>query len=278
VTEAAGPGDDLATRGAEAVRRATDLVPAVAVIAGSGLSGALSSVASVAELAYADLPGFPEPTVPGHTGTLIVGTLAGVPLVVFLGRIHYYEGHPMDLVTLPVRLAAALGARTLVLTAAAGGLDPGLEPGTLVVGSDHLNFLGVNPLRGWRDADGRPSFAGLAGLYPEGLAVPAMEAAVAAGIPAARGVYAALPGPTYETPAEVDFLRRAGADVVGMSVVPEACAAAALGLRCLGLYCVTNKVGAPVSHHEVEHVASAFAPALGRVLERVLPTIGDGHE
>jgi purine-nucleoside phosphorylase len=184
----------------------------------------------------------------------------------------------MELVTLPARLAAALGARTLVITAAVGGLDPALEPGGLVVGTDHLNFLGLNPLRGWRDAEGRPAFVSLTGLYPEGLASRAMEAAGSAGIAAARGVYAAMPGPTYETPAEVEFLRHAGASVVGMSVVPEACAAAALGMRCLGLYCVTNKVGAPVSHAEVERVAATAATGLGRVLELVLPTIGENDE
>ena len=276
MTEAVGPGDDLAERSAAAVREVTDVAPAVAIIMGSGLSGAVAEMDRAAEIDYTDLPGFPEPTVPGHVGRLVLGTIARVPVAVFLGRVHFYEGHPMSLVTLPTRLAAALGARSVVLTAAVGGLDPALEPGSLVVGSDHLNMLGENPLRGWRDASGRPAFVAMAGIYPERWAEAAAAAALEAGVAAARGVYAALPGPTYETPAEVAFLRRAGADVVGMSVVPEACAAAALGLGCLGLYCVTNKVGEPVSHREVEQVASRFAPALGRVLERVLPEMGDG--
>lgn len=278
MTELVGPGDGLADRGAEAVRRTADLVPSVAVITGSGLGGATADIEVVAELTYADLPGFPPPTVAGHEGKLVLGRLAGVPVAVFLGRIHYYEGHPMSLVTLPTRLAAALGAGTLVVTAAVGGLDPSLEPGTMVVGSDHINFLGVNPLQGWTDASGGPAFVSLAGIYPDELAAPALRAAEEVGLPAARGVYAAMPGPTYETPAEVGFLRGSGATVVGMSVVPEVCAAAALGLRCLGLYCVTNKVGGPVSHEEVKAVAERFSGGLGQVLARVLPEIGEERD
>lgn len=274
MTGPVGPGDDLAERGAEAVRRVTDLAPRTAVIAGSGLGDALAGIEPAAEVPYRDLPGFPEPSVPGHAGRLVLGSLAGVPVAAFLGRVHFYEGHRMALVTLPVRLAAALGVRVLVVTAAVGALDPGLEPGTLVVGSDHLNFLGENPLRGWRDPGGRPIFTELTDVYPDAPAERAVEAAREVGLPAARGVYAAMPGPTYETPAEAEFLRRAGASVVGMSVVPEACAAAALGLGCLGLYCVTNTVGAEVSHEEVTRVAAAFAERLREVLVRVLPAIG----
>lgn len=275
MTERVGPGDGLADRVATAIRHTSDLTPSVSVIVGSGLGEAVAGIEVDAEFSYTELPGFPEPTVPGHVGKLVLGRLAGVPAAVFLGRVHHYEGHPMSLVTLPARLAAVLGARTLVITAAVGGLDPSLEPGSLVVGSDHLNFLGVNPLRGWTDASGEPAFVSLAGIYPDDLAALATRAAEEIGLPTARGVYAAMPGPTYETPAEVRFLRASGATVVGMSVVPEVCAAAALGLRCLGLYCVTNKLGAPVSHGEVKSVAASFSGSLGEVLARVLPAIGE---
>ena len=271
----AGPGDDLAERGAEAVLAATDLRPRVAVIAGSGLGDALDQIDADLDLPFGDLPGFPAPSVPGHAGRLVIGSLAGAPVAGFLGRVHFYEGHPMSLVTLPARLAAALGVRTLVVTASTGALHPDLEPGTLVVGADHLNLLGENPLRGWRDPEGRPVFVDLTRVYPPEVAALAVGAAEEMGIPVARGVYAAMPGPTYETPAEADFIRRAGGDVVGMSVVPEACAAAALGMRCLGLYCVTNRVGVHVSHEEVTRVAAGFAQHLRELLGRIVPALGE---
>lgn len=269
----AAPPDDRAPQAAEKVRAATDVRPAVAIILGSGLGGAADGMERAAELPYQDLPGFPPPSVPGHAGRLVMGTLAGVPVAAFLGRVHFYEGHPMSIVTLPARLAFRLGARTLVATAAVGGLDGSLQPGSLVVGSDHLNFLGQNPLRGWRDEEGRPPFVDMSSVYDDALAERALAGAGGIGIPAQRGVYAAMPGPTYETPAEIEFLRRSGATVVGMSVVPEATVAAAVGMRCLGLYCVTNVVGAAVDHREVTDVAGRFAGLLGRLLAGLLPEI-----
>ena len=268
-----GPGDGLAERSVEAVREATATVPRAAIVLGSGLGRAVEAIEAEAEIPYANLPGFPEPTVPGHAGRLVVGTLAGVPVAAFLGRIHFYEGHDMALVTLPTRVAAALGAEVLIATAAVGGLDPGLAAGSLVVGEDHLSFLGQNPLRGWRHQDGRPPFVSPADAYDRDLAEAALKAAADLGLPAGRGVYAACAGPTYETPAEIEYLRRAGATVVGMSVVPEASAAAALGLRFVGLYCVTNAAGPGTTHVEVEEVATAFAGKLAGVLERVLVEI-----
>jgi purine-nucleoside phosphorylase len=274
MTERVGPGDGLAAEAAAAVRAHTPVVPRVAVIAGSGLGDALDVVEVEAEIAYTDLPGFPAPGVPGHAGRLVLGRIGGVPVAGFLGRVHFYEGHPMPLVTLPARLAAALGADALVVTAAVGGLDPDLAPGSLVVGTDHLNMLGESPLRGWRDADGRPPFVELTRAYPREWAELALAAAAELDLSAAPGVYAAMPGPMYETPAEAELLRRAGATVAGMSVVPEVLAAAALGMRCLGLYCVANTVGVEVTHEEVTRVATAFAARLREVLRRVVPAIG----
>jgi purine-nucleoside phosphorylase len=269
----AAPPEDRSAEAAEAVLAATDLRPAVAIILGSGLGSAVDGMERSAELSYADLPGFPPPSVPGHAGRLALGTLAGVPVAAFLGRVHFYEGHRMSVVTLPARVAAALGCRTLIATAAVGGLDASLEPGSLVVCFDHLNFLGQNPLRGWRDPEGRPPFVDMTNAYDGALAERALALAEETGLPAARGVYAAMPGPTYETPAELAFLRHSGATVVGMSVVPEATVAAALGMRCLGLFCVTNVVGETVDHHEVTDVAGRFAGRLGEVLARLLPEI-----
>lgn len=275
-----GPGDGHAEEGAARVLEAVSSPPAVAVILGSGLGDAVAGLEAERTFSFTDLPGFPEPSVPGHPGRLAVGSLAGVPTAAFLGRVHFYEGHPMSLVTLPARLAAALGARVLVVTAAAGGLDPDLDPGTIVVGVDHLSFLGENPLRGWRDPEGAPVFADLSRAYDPALAEVALSAAARLGVPATRGVYAAMPGPTYETPAELRFIREAGATVVGMSVVPEVCAAAALGLRCVGLFCVTNRTGEEVSHREVTEVARASAGRLGALLEGIVPALveeGDGR-
>lgn len=268
------PSDEASRRALEAVRGAGGPAPEAAIIMGSGLGSALDGMEPEAELAFADIPGFPTPTVPGHQGRLILGRLSGVAIAAFLGRIHLYEGHPMDLVTLPTRLVAALGARTLISTGAVGGIDPLLEAGSLVVGTDHLNLLGENPLRGWTDAEGKPPFVDLSNAYDPELAELAMSCASELGIPAASGVYAAMPGPSYETPTEIEFLKRAGASVVGMSVVPEAVASAALGMRFAGLFCVTNVVGVePVDHGDVTAVAGAFARRLGELLGMMLPKL-----
>jgi purine-nucleoside phosphorylase len=269
----ASPPDDRAPEAAEKIRAATDVRPSVAVILGSGLGAAMDGMERAAEISYQDLPGFPPPSVPGHAGRLVMGTLAGVPVAAFLGRVHFYEGHPMEVVTLPARLAALLGARALIATAAVGALDPGLPPGSLVIGSDHLNFLGQNPLRGWRDRDGRPPFVDMTTTYDPELSRLARAVAERLNMRPAEGVYAAMPGPTYETPAELAYLRTVGATVVGMSVVPEATVAAALGMRFVGLFCVTNVVGDAVDHHEVTDVAGAFAGRLGKLLSELLPEI-----
>lgn len=269
-----GPGDDHAAQAAEAVRAAGAADPEVAIILGSGLGAAVDEIQSDAEIAYGDIPGFPTPTVPGHHGRLILGRLAGVRVAAFLGRVHLYEGHPMNLVTLPTRLAAELGVRTLIATAAVGGIDPNLEGGQLVVGTDHISFLGDAPLRGWRDAEGRPPFVDLTTAYDPEIAELALSCAAELNVPAASGVYAAMPGPSYETPTEIEFLRRSGATVVGMSVVPEAVAAAALGMRFGALFCVTNVVGVePVHHLEVTRVADRFAGRLGELLGSMLPKL-----
>jgi len=269
-----GPDENGAERAADAVRAAGAPAPEVAIILGSGLGGSMDSIEADAELSFGDIPGFPTPTVPGHDGRLILGRLAGVPVAAFLGRVHLYEGHPMDLVTLPARLAAELGVRTLIATAAVGGIDPNLERGQLVVGTDHISFLGEAPLRGWRDAEGRPPFVDLGTAYDPEIAELAMSCAAELDLPAASGVYAAMPGPSYETPTEIEFLRRAGASVVGMSVVPEAVAAAALGLRFGALCCVTNVVGVePVHHLDVTREADRFAGRLGELLGSMLPKL-----
>jgi purine-nucleoside phosphorylase len=265
-----GPGDALADDAAEVVRSRTAFVPQVAIVLGSGLDGAVQDLREESSFAFDDLPGFPRPTVRGHVGRLSFGELGGVPVAVFRGRIHFYEGNELSVCALPVRVARLLGARTVILTAAVGGLEAGLSTGHLVVGTDHLNFLGQSPLRGWRMPDGSPPFVEMMKTYDRELADLAFASAQSLGIPVARGVYAAMPGPMYETPAEVEFLRRAGASVVGMSVVPEAVPARALGMRVLGLFFVTNAVGVEARHEDVVRAADAMAGSIGRLLVDVL--------
>ena len=270
MTALPGPGDPLAEQAADAVRARTGLVPKVAIVLGSGLGAAVSALEEEVSFSFGELPGFPQPTVPGHAGRLTLGHMAGVPVAVFQGRIHYYEGNPMSVCALPVRLARLLGAGTVILTAATGGIGEGLTSGHLVVGTDHINLMGANPLRGWRHPDGRPPFVDMVHAYDPELAELAVAAAEARGVSVSRGVYAAMSGPTYETPAEIEVLRRLGAAVVGMSIVPEALPARALGMRMLGLFFVTNQVGVEVSHEDVVRASHATAEVVGQVIADVL--------
>lgn len=278
VREFAGPGDITAEDAAELVRERSDLVPAVGIILGSGLGPAADRIEQVASFSFEELPGFPEPSVPGHAGRLVLGHLAGVPVAAYLGRVHFYEGHPMSLCALPARLARHLGARTMVLTASVGALDPSLHPGTIVVGTDHINLMGESPLRGWKNPDGSPPFLDVSRLYDPDLAAVAEEEARAMDVEVGRGVYLAVSGPSYETLAEIAFMREIGGTVVGMSVVPEALAAGALGMRVLGLYSVTNAVGGEVSHHDVVRVGAEVGSRLSTLLERILPRIAGGGQ
>jgi purine-nucleoside phosphorylase len=269
-----GPDDDLPERGAGVVRARTDLVPSIGLVLGSGLGPALGDDLAVeATFAFTDLPGFPPPGVPGHAGTLSIGRIAGVPVAAFSGRVHYYEGHGMDVPALLPRLAHRLGAGTMVLTAAVGGLEPGVPAGTLIVLRDHLNMMGASPLRGWRYPDGMPAFINAQEVYDRSIADLAIERADALGIRAAPGVYAAMSGPAYETPTEVGMLQRLGATVVGMSMVPEALPARALGMRVLGICSLTNAFGEHVTHQEVVRVSNETALAVGRLLVDLLPRL-----
>jgi len=265
------PPDRFAEEAAGVVRERSTLVPEVAVILGSGLGGVADGMTDAEMFAFADLPGFPEPTVPGHAGRLALGELGGYPVAAFRGRIHYYEGNDLARCALPVRLARLLGARTLVVTAAAGGIERSLIPGSIVVGTDQINAMGASALRGWRNPDGSPPFVDMSEVYDRRLAGLALEVAAAQGIRAEGGTYVAMPGPNYETPAEIEALRRSGGTVVGMSVVPEATAARALGMRVLGLFSVTNLAGGPATHEEVLAMADEAARATSELLRAMLP-------
>jgi purine-nucleoside phosphorylase len=243
-------------------------------VLGSGLGPALGDdLEEKATFSFTDLPGFPPPGVPGHAGKLVFGHLAGVPVAAFFGRVHYYEGHGMDVPALVPRLARELGADTMVLTAAVGGLVPGETAGMVVILRDHLNLMGEAPLRGWRYPDGTPAFISTTWVYDEGLRELALERARDLGIPSSVGVYAAMSGPAYETPTELAMLQNAGATVVGMSMVPEALPASALGMRVLGICSLTNAFGEPVEHDDVVRVSNETAAAVGRLLVDLLPRL-----
>jgi purine-nucleoside phosphorylase len=274
--ELPGPGDTSAEEGAALIRQRSSVVPRVAIVLGSGLGDAVAGdVVQEADFSYQALPGFPPSSVPGHAGRLIMGRLYDVPAAVFLGRVHFYEGHGMAAATLIPRLAAELGATVLFLTNAAGGLVPELKRGRLMLIEDHLNFLGVNPLAGWRFPNGEPAFVGLSATYDHGLLAIAERAANEEGIDVAKGVYAALPGPSYETPAETRFLAKAGAHAVGMSTVPEAVAGVALGLRVLGISCITNSAGTEDTHESVLAAAKEATLRLRALTAWIVPRLGD---
>jgi purine-nucleoside phosphorylase len=280
------PGDDVVERVVDAIGERTAERPVASLVLGSGLGNVLDVAREEGhsspgvEIPYADLPAFPRPSVLGHAGRLWIGEIGGVAFAVFQGRVHYYEGHPMTLASITARVAAGLGARSIVLTTATGGVDRRLESGSLVVVRDHLNLMGENPLRGWRMPDGSPPFVDLSSVYDRRLSDAALEAATLVAdaarssgepaIPVAEGVYAALSGPTYETPAETELLRQSGATVVGMSMVPEAVVSHALGLRVLGLSFVTNAAGEAVSHEQVLTASDRAAASIGRTLAAIL--------
>ncbi len=272
-----GPGDDLPQRAAKVVRATSELIPRIGLILGSGLGAALGDAfGEEAGFAFTDLPGFPTPGVPGHAGRFALGHLAGVPVAAFFGRVHFYEGHGMDVPALLPRLVCELGAETIVVTAAVGGVEPGLAAGTVAVITDHVNMMGAAPLRGWRYPDGMPAFIPMGSAYDPSMAELALERARALDVATAPGVYAAMSGPAYETPAEIRLIEQAGATVVGMSMVPEVLPARALGMRVLGLAMVTNAFGEPVSHEEVVRVSNETAKAVGRLLVDLLPRIDQG--
>ena len=262
------------------IRRRTDLVPRIGLVLGSGLGGLADAVEVDCSIGFAEVPGWPPATAPGHAGRLVFGRLAGVPVVVQQGRFHLYEGHSAGLVVEPVLLMGRLGAGTVVLTNAAGGVNPTYGAGDLMVIADHINMTGRHPLIGPNaDAMGQ-RFPDMTTVWDPGLRTALHAAGSAEGVPLAEGVYICLTGPSYETPAEVRMLRTLGADAVGMSTVPEAIAARWAGLRVCGVSLVTNPgaglTGVELSHTEVLAAADAAGPRLARVLARFLRELPAG--
>jgi purine-nucleoside phosphorylase len=265
---------EVIERAAQSVRQRGLADARVAVVLGSGLSGLVDAFEDQVAIDYAEIPGMSSAGVAGHPGRLVTGRLEGVPLVAMQGRLHAYEGHELWRVVLGVRVMARLGAETLIVTNAAGGLDASLPAGALLAITDHLNMTGQNCLVGPNDAALGPRFPDMSAAYDAGLRELARAAAAEAGIALHEGVYAGVLGPSYETPAEVRMLRALGASVVGMSTVQEVIAARHLGQRVLGLSCVTNPAAGlssrVLSHVEVEATARASASALSRIVRGVL--------
>ncbi|MGB9861032.1 MAG: purine-nucleoside phosphorylase [Candidatus Bipolaricaulaceae bacterium] len=250
--------------------------PKAAVILGSGLSGILPLSAERKKV-FTEIPGFPEPTVEGHVGEVAVGKLGGREVLVQRGRIHYYEGYELSEVVFPVRAYALAGVKVLIVTNAAGGIRHGFFPGDLVLISDHINFLCQNPLRGPNLEELGPRFPDMSQAYDPELRSLAREVAWELGIVLKEGVYLMAPGPSYETPAEIRAFRAWGADLVGMSTVPEVIAARHAGMRVLGISVVTNFAAGvsekPLSHEEVLQVTRERAAELGRLLSALIPRL-----
>ncbi len=239
---------------ADTLRRASKLRPRLAIVLGSGFQSVAQAMTVARAVPYAKLAGFPKPTVPGHTGKAIIGTLGGTEIVVLSGRAHYYEGHSLESLTFPIRVLAEYGIENILLTNASGGINKKFEPGEFMLLTDHLNFIGDNPLRGLL-AKGRERFIDLSQTYDPALNKSLQAAARKTKTKLHRGVYCALSGPSYETPAEIRALATLGADAVGMSTVPEAIVARQCDLRVAAISCITNPAAGisktPLSHSEV---------------------------
>ena len=268
---------ERAEHAARFIRSRADLEVRVALILGSGLGAFADELEDAESVPYAEIPGFARPTVEGHAGRLVVGRVGGVTVAAMQGRFHFYEGYTLEEVTFPVRVLALLGAKSLVLTNAAGGLNNSYEQGALILISDHLNLMGTNPLLGRNDPRFGPRFPDMTDVYDREYQEAAIAEAREMGLELRRGIYAALSGPSYETPAEIRMLRLLGADAVGMSTVPEAIVARQMGLRVLGLSCITNMAAGvldkPINHEEVIETGERVRETFAELLRRVIPKL-----
>lgn len=268
---------DQVKEAADAVRAAIRHVPHVAVVLGSGLGDFAAAPADAVSLPYDRLPHWPASRVVGHEGRLVVGRLKGRTIAALAGRSHAYEGHDMGTVTFAVRVMGLLGVKTLILTNAAGGINTGFASGALMVIDDHINLTGANPLVGVNEDRFGPRFPDMTDVYSKRLRAVAGEAGEAIGLPLSHGVYAALMGPSYETPAEIRYLRTIGADAVGMSTAVEAIAARHMGLEVLGISCISNMAAGvlpqPLHHSDVlettGRVRDHFMALLEGIIERL---------
>ena len=267
---------------AQAVRARCPLVPQVGLILGSGLGGFADGLTGATAIDYGDIPHVPRSHVPGHRGRLVLGERSGVRCVAMQGRVHMYEGHSAATVAFPARVLVALGAKLLIVTNAAGGLNPAWQPGTLMVIRDHIDLLRDQALRGPNDDRLGPRFPDMTAAYAPELRARVHRAAAGLGLELPEGVYVAMPGPAYETPAEVKLARLVGGDAVGMSTVPEVCVARHMGARVIGLSCITNHAagitGQALSHAEVTETAARVRTTFERLLDAILGGLSSGGE
>lgn len=259
-----------------AVRERCGEVPEVAVVLGSGLGDFAEKPTESVAVPYGELPHWPTSTVPGHAGQLVCGNVAGKRVAVLAGRVHFYEGHDLNTVVFATRVMARIGVKNIILTNAAGGINAAFAEGTLMVIDDHINLVGSNPLIGPNDDGFGPRFPDMTEVYSKRLRAIADATGQSKELPVLHGIYAAMHGPSYETPAEVRFLRTIGADAVGMSTAPEAIAARHMGMQVLGISCITNMAAGmrkPLNHAEVmetaRRVRGSFMALLEGIIERI---------
>jgi purine-nucleoside phosphorylase len=266
---------DQVVSAADFIRTRSKSIPEIAVVLGSGLGDFASSLTGAASFPYGDVPNWPASTVVGHAGRLVIGETAGRPIMALAGRAHFYEGHDLRVVTFATRVLGVLGVKILILTNAAGGVNTSLSAGDLMVIDDHINLMSTNPLIGPDDERFGPRFPDMTEVYSRRLRGLADEAASALGLTLPHGVYVAAHGPSYETPAEIRYLRMIGADAVGMSTVPEAIVGRHMGMEVLGISCITNMAAGvlprPLNHAEVLETAGQ---ARGRFLGLLQGIIG----
>jgi purine-nucleoside phosphorylase len=275
----ASPEFARAERAAKFILARTKLRPRIALVLGSGLGGFADEFERAVKIPYVKIPYFPRSTAIGHAGQLVIGAVGGIPLAGMQGRVHLYEGYSVKDVSFPVRVFARMGVRAVILTNAAGGLNTGYSQGCLVTLKDHMNLQGVNPLTGPNDDRFGVRFPDMSKAYDPHFRRFVAEETKRLGLPSFEGVYAALAGPSYETPAEIGYLRTIGADLVGMSTVPEVIAARHSGIRVLGISCVTNMAAGmldqPITAEEVLETGARVRGQFVALLKAVIPRIAE---
>ena len=268
---------EQATAAAEFIAARTPLRPQIAIVLGSGLGAFASELENPTAIPFSEIPHFPQSTVPGHSGRLVLGSIANVPVAVMQGRVHAYEGYSSEEVTFPIRVLGRLGIRSLILTNAAGGINPAFRQGQIVLLADHINFTGRNPIAGPNDERFGPRFFDMSEPYSARLRTLAHEAAHAMSYRLDEGVYISVLGPSFETPAEIRAFRTLGADLVGMSTVQETIAARQMGLEVLGISVVTNMAAGiqeePLSHEEVIETGREVESLVATMLKGIVPQI-----
>ncbi len=259
---------------ADYIRQRLIATPSIGLILGSGLGDFADTLEDRIVIPFSEVPDFPQPTVEGHTGAFVIGSCRGKTVVALQGRIHYYEGHPQQVITIPVRVMALLGVKHLILTNACGGVNLNFMPGDLMLISDHINFSGANPLIGPNLAEFGPRFPDCSDIYTKRLRNQILPMAEKNGISLRQGVYAMYSGPCYETPAEIRMFRALGADAVGMSTVPEAIVAAHCGMEVVGISCITNMAAGvlpqKLNHKEVVETAAMVHDKFQKLLNLIL--------